>query len=197
MICLYGDSIFDNAPYVPFGTAVINQMRAVYGAEVALCARDGAGVRDVFGQIERHPPVPSDVVVLSVGGNDLLQCTGLYDGQALGDTHPLMLAMQRIQADYRRVVTLLQAYECRLVLCNLYTPVELAVQFADVIPLAVIHELIADHNRMIADVAAHHHDQVLDIAALLSDQADFSHVIEPSARGGAKLVQGLQQLIAP
>jgi lysophospholipase L1-like esterase len=195
MICLYGDSIFDNAPYVPLGTAVINHMRTAYGNEVALCARDGAGVRDVFAQIERHPPVPSDVVVLSVGGNDLLQSTGLYDGHALDDTHPLMLAIQRMHDDYRTVVAQLQGYGCQLVLCNLYTPVELAAALVDFIPISIVHTLIADHNRVIADVARQHNALVLDIASLLTEHADFSHIIEPSVIGGAKLVAALKNLI--
>jgi hypothetical protein len=161
MICLYGDSIFDNAPYVPLGMAVINHMRTAYGNEVALCARDGAVVRDVCAQINRHPPIPSDVVVLSVGGNDLLQIMGMYDGTVLDDMHPLMLAIHHMHADYRTVITQLQGYGCRLIVCNLYTPVEFAAALTDFIPMSVVHALIADHNRMIAEVARQHNALVL------------------------------------
>lgn len=195
MMCLYGDSILDNGPYVPYGKAVINLMREAFGNEVALVARDGAVVYDVFGQIDRHPPVPSDVVVLSVGGNDLLQFPGLYDGQPLTDSHPVMQAIHGMHNDYRRLIGQLHATRCRLVICNLYTPVELQDYFAGVMPMALVHEMIAYHNRVVAEVAAQHSAEVLDIAALFTDAEDFSHVIEPSVVGGTKLVNGLKEIL--
>jgi hypothetical protein len=195
LICLYGDSILDNGPYVSYGNAVINQMRAAFGNEVALVARDGAVVSHVFGQIDRHPPVPSDVVVLSVGGNDLLQYPSLYDGHPLDATHPVMQAVQHMHGDYRRLVGQFDTFGCRVVVCNLYTPAELQGYFAGVMPMALVHELIAYHNQVVADVAKAYNAQVLDIAALFTDAEDFTHVIEPSERGGIKLVNGLKNLL--
>lgn len=195
MMCLYGDSILDNGPYVPYGKAVINLMREAFGNEVALVARDGAVVRDVFGQINRHPPVPSDVVVLSVGGNDLLQFPSLYDGQPLTDDHVVMQAIHRMHDDYRRLVGRLHATGCRLVVCNLYTPVELQGYFAGIMPMTLVHEMIAYHNRVVAEVAALHNAKVLDIATMFTDAEDFSHVIEPSVIGGTKLVNGLKEIL--
>jgi lysophospholipase L1-like esterase len=195
MVCLYGDSILDNGPYVPPGLAVINLMREAFGNEVALVARDGAVVRDVFGQIDRHPPVPSDVVVLSVGGNDLLQFPSLYDGQPLTDAHPVMQAIHGMHNDYRRLVGRLRDTGCRLVVCNVYTPAELQDYFAGVMPMALVHELIAYHNRVVAEVVAQHNAEVLDIAALFTDAEDFSHIIEPSVAGGTKLVNALKEIL--
>jgi len=56
-VVLLGDSIFDNASYVPPGLAVIDQLRASLPAEwtATLPAIDGALVADVHEQIDRLP----------------------------------------------------------------------------------------------------------------------------------------------
>jgi hypothetical protein len=135
------------------------------------------------------------VVVLSVGGNDLLQFPSLYDGQPLTDDHIVMQSIHRMHHDYRRLIGQLHDTGCRLVVCNLYTPVELQGYFAGLMPMALVHELIAYHNQIVTEVAAHHNAEVLDIATLFTDAEDFSHVIEPSVTGGAKLVNGLREIL--
>jgi hypothetical protein len=59
-IVLLGDSIFDNASYVPGKPAVIEQLRHRLpgNCEATLLAVDGDVTSDVMGQTDRLPKVP-------------------------------------------------------------------------------------------------------------------------------------------
>ena len=56
-VVLLGDSIFDNARYVPGGPSVIEHLRRVLPAagRATLLAVDGAGAEDVARQVARLP----------------------------------------------------------------------------------------------------------------------------------------------
>jgi hypothetical protein len=72
-IVLLGDSIFDNARYVPDRPPVIEQLRQVLppGWDATLLAVDGHVTDDVANQLRRLPPDATHLVV-SAGGNDAL-----------------------------------------------------------------------------------------------------------------------------
>src|SRR5262245_6599015 len=77
-VVMLGDSIFDNAVYVPDRPAVIEQVRRGLpnGWKATLVAVDGHMVEDIPTQLKR---IPTDAthLVLSVGGNDALTASGL------------------------------------------------------------------------------------------------------------------------
>src|SRR5262245_43448422 len=77
-VVLLGDSIFDNARYVPGGPAVIQQIqeRLPRGWKASLLALDGAVVADVGNQVRQLPDDATHLVV-SVGGNDALEHSGI------------------------------------------------------------------------------------------------------------------------
>jgi hypothetical protein len=70
---MLGDSIFDNAVYVPGGPSVIEHLRRVLpsGWKATLPAIDGATMSSVERQLQRLP-ADATHLVLSVGGNDAL-----------------------------------------------------------------------------------------------------------------------------
>ena len=71
-IALLGDSIFDNARYVPDGLAVTDYLRRCLTLDrITLLATDGDTTRDVSAQLQRLPRDTTHLV-LSVGGNDAL-----------------------------------------------------------------------------------------------------------------------------
>ena len=73
-IVLRGDSIFENASYVPGKPAVIEQLRRNLPGnyEATLLAVDGDVTSDVIGQTKRLPEDMTHLVI-SCGGNDALQ----------------------------------------------------------------------------------------------------------------------------
>ena len=76
-LILLGDSIFDNAFYVPGGPSVIEHVRRLLPSpwKATLLAIDGAKVASVFDQLE-HMPSDATHLVLSIGGNNALWTAG-------------------------------------------------------------------------------------------------------------------------
>src|SRR5947209_17191911 len=82
-VVLLGDSIFDNARYVPDRPPVIEQVRRGLppGWQASLLAVDGHLTRDVPRQLARLPADATHLFV-SVGGNDALVESGILDEPA-------------------------------------------------------------------------------------------------------------------
>lgn len=193
MLYLYGDSILDNAPYVAPGDAVIDQLRRRIGPTVMLCARDGALVRDVMVQIARQRPGDDDVAVLSVGGNDLLNIADRVMMTPIADFAPIVDVLQQLNDNYQHLVTRLVATYQHVVLCTVYIPPDLAQLFEPGSDMTLALRAIRYHNHLVAETAQRYGTHLLDIANVCTEPTDFVHVIEPSARGGAKLVDALIQ----
>lgn len=86
-IVLLGDSIFDNAAYVPAGTQVSMQLQARLPAhQISLLARDGAVLADMVGQVDHLAglPQPATRLVISCGGNDVLELVGAFSARGRG-----------------------------------------------------------------------------------------------------------------
>ena len=101
-LVLLGDSIFDNAAYVPDGPAVIDHVQAMLpeGWRATLVARDGDMVRHVSEQIP-YIPVDATHLVLSIGGNDALDSIELLSRPT--DSVRLALGyLNEIRSDFRR-----------------------------------------------------------------------------------------------
>src|SRR5687768_10210068 len=79
-VVLLGDSIFDNASYVPGGPAVIDQLREGLPSDwrASMLAVDGAVTQGVASQLRRLPADATHLFV-SVGGNDALRYGGMLD----------------------------------------------------------------------------------------------------------------------
>ena len=82
-VVLLGDSVFDNAAYVPDEPDVVTQLRGLLpdGWMASLNAIDLGGISDVRRQLGVLPPGATHLVV-SVGGNDALQHVNLVTQSA-------------------------------------------------------------------------------------------------------------------
>ena len=124
-IVLLGDSIFDNAPYVPPRQAVIDQLRPALapGWQATLAAADGATVEAVFNQLDRIPPSATHLV-LSVGGNDAIWIArDFFSRQSEDVRHALSLigeACAEFSREYARLVGELRQLHLPLTLCTIY-----------------------------------------------------------------------------
>lgn len=188
-IVLLGDSIFDNAPYVPAGTHVAMQLQARLPAhQVSLLARDGAVLADMVGQVERLAglPQPETRLVVSCGGNDVL---GLV-GAMRSPVHSVLEAAELLaswQAEFRH------AYSKMLnVVLSRQMPVAVATIYDGVPGLtAGLRTALAPFNDVILREAAQRGLPVLDLRLACNDLGDYasSSPIEPSAQGGAKIAE--------
>src|SRR6266850_1865378 len=107
-VILLGDSIFDNAAYVPGGPAVVEQLRTHLPADwrATLLAVDGNVTDEVASQLPRLPADASHLIV-SVGGNDALSYSGILVAPArnAGDVFSRLADIHhQFRRDYRAML---------------------------------------------------------------------------------------------
>ncbi|TWT86366.1 SGNH/GDSL hydrolase family protein [Neorhodopirellula pilleata] len=189
-IVLLGDSIFDNALYVPGGPSVIEHIRRLLpeSDRATLIALDGATVSSVFRQLER---IPDDAthLVLSAGGNDALWMAGNIFSQ---ETVDIRSSLQRIAellteftTEYRRLVRDLRELRLPLVTCTVYDTVP-GLDSSETAGLCVFNDTI---TRTAFELGT----TLIDLRTICNETTDYSSVspIEPSASGGGKIARAI------
>lgn len=189
-LVLLGDSIFDNAAYVPGGPSVIEHLRQrlPQGWRASLLAVDGATVSMVPRQIEQLPPDTTHLV-LSVGGNDALYISGdvlstecRNAREALGEVAE---AIQGFAQEYRGLIRDLVALRKPLAVCTIYDTIP-GLQPAEIAGLAV-------YNDVITRTAIANRLTLIDLRVICNEVRDYSALspIEPSVAGGDKIAQAI------
>lgn len=193
-VVLLGDSILDNARYVPGGPPVIEQLRGELprGWKATLLAVDGAITSGVAGQLARRPADATHLVV-SVGGNDALMNSGVVRdaGRRAGEAFADLAAVQaEFRRDYRAMLAAVLAAGKPTAVCTVYDAVP-RLSPVDVTGLSVFNDVII-REAVRAGVP------VLDLREVCNEAADYSPMspIEPSRVGGAKIAAGIARLLA-
>jgi hypothetical protein len=187
-VVLLGDSIFDNAAYVPGGPSVIEHLRKCLpkGWRATLAAVDGACVQDVERQL---PDVPDDAthLVLSVGGNDALGHSGLILDPTRRTSHEILSELAQVRdsfrREYRQMMDRLRAMGKPVIACTIYDSVP-GLGEAE-------HAALCLFNDAILREAFRAASAVIDLRAVCDEASDYAKVspIEPSDAGGAKIAR--------
>lgn len=192
-IVLLGDSIFDNGRYVPGELPVIEQLQKVLGRDHAatLCAQDGDVVADVTGQLAKVPKDATHLVV-SAGGNDALGHQGLLERGATTSAELLgeLAGVRAAFLDrYTKMLAAVRARGLPTAVCTIYDSNFAAPKkaLADV-ALTVFNDAIL---RAAGDAGV----PVVDLRRVFRAPADYANPIEPSAIGGAKMVDVIARMI--
>jgi hypothetical protein len=184
-VVLLGDSIFDNARYVPDRPPVIEQVRRglPLGWQATLVAVDGHTVEDVAIQLARIPAGATHLV-LSIGGNDALGAGSLLHQQAATVAEALTFlgeALTEFRDQYAAMLRSVLAVGLPLAVCTVY----------DAIPTLTDPERVglAGFNEVILRAAIAAGLPVIDLRLICTHPDDYSPLsaIEPSVVGGAKL----------
>src|SRR6266478_5299844 len=101
-VVLLGDSIFDNARYVPDRPPVIEQLRRGLGNswKASLLAVDGSVTADVATQLKQLPEDATHLVV-SAGGNDALSDSHILR-ESCADVGQALEIMHETREHFRR-----------------------------------------------------------------------------------------------
>ncbi len=189
-LILLGDSILDNAAYVPGRPAVIDQVRnrLPENWKASLLAQDGSVIDDVHRQLKRIPADASHLI-LSAGGNDLLCEIGILrqSTATVGEGLRLLAdTIRRAEQDYHRLTDAMAALELPIVLCAVYNPrlPDDELQQEAVAALSLLNDRIIAVGRRLKF-------PVIDLRAVCTEIADFANEIEPSLAGGAKIAQAI------
>ena len=192
-IVLLGDSIFDNASYVPGKPAVIEQLRHRLpgNCEATLLAVDGDVTSDVIGQTDRLPKDTTHLV-LSCGGNDALQHLEiLYDPAcSVAEVLERFTSIRAdFQLDYHKMLNhVLNFCKC-VTVCTVYDSIP-GLEPIALTALSMFNEIIL-REAFMAKVP------VIDLRLVCNESTDYSEIssIEPSAAGGEKIAQTIVKLI--
>jgi hypothetical protein len=195
-LVLLGDSILDNASYVPSRRpAVIDHVRNRLPSDwtATLRALDGSTIRSVFLQL-RSLPADASHLVLSVGGNDVLAEIGILHepvatvGEAL---HRLAAVRDAFEEDYRELLLAITERALPTAVCTIYNPCSDDYEFqrAAVAALGVFNDCIIRAAREVRF-------SVIELRAVCTEPAHYANEIEPSALGGAKIAEAIMLAVA-
>jgi hypothetical protein len=190
-VVLLGDSIFDNERYVPGRPPIIEQLRAWLpkGWRATLLARDGAVAGDVPKQLAGLPAEATHLVV-SAGGNNALENSSIVEDASRTAAEGFMCVaeiQQQFRQEYRDMLQAVLAVGKPTVLCTIYDSLP---EF----PAATITALSV-FNDVILREGFSHGLPILDLRLICTEARDYSNCIEPSERGGAKIVRGICRIV--
>ncbi len=196
-VVLLGDSVFDNASYVPGDLPVADQLRARLPEDwrVSLLALDGAITEEVVTQLDDLPNDASFLVV-SMGGNDALQHVDLF-GKEIDTVGGGILEMHDIQnefsAKYELTLSALLERQIPMFVCSIYDQ----IPFPDELMRQLAQTSLSIFNDAIFRSAALGGVSILDLRAVCTDESHFaeSSPIEPSVLGGEKIAQAIARIV--
>jgi GDSL-like Lipase/Acylhydrolase family len=192
-VVLLGDSIFDNAVYVPDRPPVIEQVRRGLpaGWKGTLVAVDGHTVEDIATQLPRIPASASHLV-LSVGGNDALIASGLLPEPAVtvGDALAILAnAIGEFRNAYTAMLRNVLQVGKPVCVCTIY----------DAIPTlgAAERAALAGFNDVISRATIAAGIPLIDLRVICNHADDYSPLspIEPSVIGGAKIADAICRVV--
>jgi hypothetical protein len=193
-VVLLGDSIFDNAAYVPGQPDVIQQVRAKLprGWSASLLARDGAVTRDVPKQLQSLPNDASNIII-SVGGNDVLSAAHILFENVRSVAEAVMklsVVQERFTTEYQAMLDAVLERQLPTIVCMIYDGhADSAIQQRiNVTALSLFNDVITRE-------ALRRGLPIIDLRIIFNEPDDYANPIEPSMMGGEKISAAIAELV--
>jgi len=174
-VILMGDSVLNNANYVPAGNSVYDYLKKKLNKVINL-AKDGATINDLYTQLDKIPVDLNNTdtyIFISAGGNDILnKRTELTTNEIrrLFDTYMDFLKALRVKLASTKINII-----------NLYLPTNPRFQSYKT-SIDQWNELINQYSDKIGEMY-----NVVDLHSLLTTPEDFVYDIEPSESASNKI----------
>jgi hypothetical protein len=169
-VVLIGDSMLNNSNYVSQGESVPDLLsKRLVGNIVYNFAKDGATISDCYAQIDKIPFDSNSTIFISCGGNNILNSRQNLNVTNLFTEYSELIKSIKVRAPNASFYVL-----------NLYTPASGLYKS--------YKPAIDQWNQILDDNAALLGYQVLRTDNLLVLDEDFVYGVEPSFKGGKKLV---------
>jgi len=192
-VVLLGDSIFDNATYVPGELPVIDQLRQHLpkGWQATLAAVDGDTTPGLFDQTQRLPPSATHLIISS-GGNDALRELERLNLPVdsmrsaltrLADIH------ETFETKYRAMLKHVESLGRHVAVCTIYE----SIPGLD----RSLRSTLSLFNDVILREAIRAQIPVIDLRHICTLPSDYSSLspIEPSSTGGMKIAKAIAALL--
>lgn len=174
-IILMGDSVLNNANYVPEGKSVYDNLNSKLSKIISV-AKDGATINDLYSQLDKIPVNLNNsdtYIFISAGGNDILnKRTELTSNEIkrLFDTYMDFLKALRTKLG-----------SAKINIMNLYLPINPRFKSYKT-SIDQWNELINNYSNKIGEMY-----NVVDLHVLLTMPEDFVYDIEPSESASNKI----------
>lgn len=192
-VVLLGDSIFDNASYVPGKPPVIEQLRNQLSPswKATLLAVDGDVTESVLTQTSNLPEDVSHLIISS-GGNDALHYSNMLHDPANSVAEVLERfgnVRSEFQNNYKNMLAHVLSFGKPTAVCTVYDSVP-GMKPVEITALSFFNEIILREAFLVKV-------PIIDLRLTLTDSADYSVLspIEPSAAGGEKITKAIFRLL--
>ena len=193
-IVLLGDSIFDNVYYITEEEkSVIDHLRSKLPTYVksTLLAEDGAVTSELYEQIAQIPEDASHIVI-SCGGNDALMMLSLLSEKSntvRDSLEQLIPKMNNFRKDYQQMLEAVMEKKIPITVCTIYNNVPRLPE-EEKLALSLFNDVITE-EALKAKI------QILDLRQICTVTDDYSEIspIEPSAKGGEKIVKNIVRIL--
>lgn len=182
-IVLIGDSILNNSAYVSQDQSVPDLLsKKMNGHTVYNFAKDGATINDCYTQLDKialQLDNSKTTIFLSCGGNNILNSRRIIDPKAISN----------LFAKYKDLIASIKTRvpNASLYLLNLYYPTDGHYKS--------YHKTIEQWNTLLQDNASNLDYTLIDLSSLLVLEEDFVYGIEPSSKGGQKIVGSISNSV--
>lgn len=176
-IILLGDSILNNANFVPSGKSIFDILKSKNTNTINYSTNE-ANITDTIYQINS---IQTDLsndninIFISAGGNNILQSTNT--GQKPDITNLFSQLVKVIQTVKARLPN------AKIFLLNLYLP--------PTPKFIIFKDYITDWNNLLQTNKNNYNYKIVDIYTLLNNTQDFINDYEPSVTGGNKIANAI------
>jgi lysophospholipase L1-like esterase len=195
-VSLLGDSIIDNKVYVGEGElSVTEHLQRNSSSYFSMIAVDGDTTADVLDNQLDNLKEPVSHIVLSIGGNDLLQNLYLLQDETSGMKFALEKCSElisEIQENYIKILEHLSQNDTKVLLCTVYEgDLESDLLLAEYDKAGQV--MLKMHNDTVYYLASKFEVDVLELRNIFTNKEDYANPIEPSHIGGEKLAKAIIQ----
>ena len=196
VVALLGDSIIDNKVYVGENElSVTEHLRKINETDYyfEMIAVDGDTTREVIDNQLESIGDSTWRIVLSIGGNDLLQKLHIMFNETSGMIESLEVAsktVEEIKTRYEEILVHLKTLNHPVLLCTIYEgDLQSDPNLAEVEEAGKV--LLGMMNDAIHFLGNKHDIEVLELRNIFTEVSDYANPIEPSHSGGEKLAKAI------
>jgi hypothetical protein len=182
-IVLIGDSILNNSAYVSADQSVPDLLsKKMNGSTIYNFAKDGSTLNDCYTQLDKislELNNSNTTIFLSCGGNNILNNLGTRDTKSITN----------LFRQYKDLITSIKTRvpNASLYVLNLYYPTNGHYKS--------YRKTIDQWNTLLQDNASDLKYTLIPISSLLVSDEDFAYNIEPSFKGGQKIVDAISNTV--
>ena len=200
-VVLFGDSIIDNKTYVSHGEfSVLEHLENISNYEYIQVAYDGHTTYDVQNkQLHLSTIEKPSHIVLSVGGNDLLQNLSYLSNGPISNVNEAVTGIQQhifepLEQRFETIIEELSSQRANLLICTVYEgDLGRTDEFKDVLDSSKI--MVSSFNDIVYKTAKKYNADVLELREIFISSDDYANPIEPSHIGGEKLAKSIVEWI--